>query len=112
MNVKEADREYKRRFYELAEQLGHTPTVHDKEYWDLSEWHKSQMPNAPRDFTDEPVEPVVMPKRNSAEKPVARHTTHTKNNSSTITCRDCGTNFPRPIKRGRPPVKCEPCRSK
>lgn len=28
----------------------------------------------------------------------------------TATCRSCETQFYLPIKRGRPPLKCEPCR--
>lgn len=29
-----------------------------------------------------------------------------------VTCRDCSTDFEIPVRRGRPAVKCEPCRSK
>lgn len=28
-----------------------------------------------------------------------------------LVCRDCGTSFAKPTTRGRPPVKCENCRS-
>lgn len=28
----------------------------------------------------------------------------------TITCRDCGTTFPKPQRRGRPPVVCDSCK--
>lgn len=29
-----------------------------------------------------------------------------------INCRDCDVQFERPVRRGRPPVRCEPCKSK
>jgi hypothetical protein len=107
-DIKELDKEYKSRFFELADKLGRNPDVYDREYWDLTEWHKTQYQPEPKDVFDEPVEDYK-PAGKSApakSKPIA-----SKQSGSRIAeCRKCHAPFEKPAKRGRPPVHCEKCR--
>lgn len=98
MLIKELNREYKRRFYELADQLGHLPGTRDKEYWDLHEWYKSEVPPA----EVKPVAQTVEIKRDENPKTVP---------GALRLCRVCNKEMPKPTKRGRPPVVHDECRS-
>lgn len=89
MNI---DEQYKEKFWELAEQLGRTPTSHDQEYWDLSRWYITQIEDGIKEREREE-------KRKLAEQ------------EPPLQCQNCLEEFPRPVgKRGRPPKYCEVCR--
>jgi hypothetical protein len=98
VQIKELNREYKRRFYEITDELGHFPDTKDKEYWELHEWYKSNVESA----TVTPVTTPVEVKR--VEDKVVP--------GSQRLCRVCNKEMPKPTKRGRPPVMHDECRSK
>lgn len=109
MTPTEISKEYKERYDKLIADLGgRRPTF--MESFPITEWHRLEWCKITHVETEERKKEEKL--RELAEANAVEYVPGKPVITGYIICRTCGIEFPKPTTRGRPPVKCVPCRTK